>query len=75
MPRCVVVKGGWLWKGHKQNVGDIIDGVSAEWIQNRVNDGGLVAPLADVPPPIETAAVSPPETTSLPSARGSAKRK
>lgn len=74
--KCIVVKGGWSWKGQILNVGDVIDGVSAEWIQNRVNDNGLVEPIAaPVAQPIETAAVKPAENATLPSQRESAKQR
>lgn len=48
MSKCIVVKGGWSWKGVVRNAGDVIEGVTDEWITNRIADGGLVEAIAEV---------------------------
>lgn len=70
MPKARVLKGGWSWKGVAMQVGDVIDAPSAEWIRNRMADGGLVEVLAEdvpevAPAEIETAVVSPPEVSAF----------
>lgn len=75
MPKARVIKGGWSWLGEVRNAGDVLDAPSAEWIQNRVNDGGLVEPIDEA---FETADVAPAETAvsvPLPSQRASAKQR
>lgn len=56
MPKCKVVKAGWLWRGVAQELGVVIE-ESAEWIANRVNDGGLVVPIEEPVVEIATARV------------------
>lgn len=67
MPNARVLKGGWTWKGESMVVGQIIDAPSAEWIANRVADGGLVEALPDedARPLIESATVAPEETAAI----------
>ncbi|MEQ1573628.1 MAG: hypothetical protein ABL993_05220 [Vicinamibacterales bacterium] len=53
MPKCRVAKGGWSWQGEAMVVGAVILAPSEQWIDNRINDGGLVeridaTPAADV---------------------------
>lgn len=70
MPKARILKGGWSWKGETMVVGQIIVAPSAEWIANRVADGGLVEAIADEPaiepaPVIEAAVVEPSETATI----------
>lgn len=64
MPKARVVKGGWFWKGEPMEVGAEIVAPSAEWIANRVADGGLVEAIAE-PQEIESAVVVPAETATI----------
>lgn len=73
MPQCRVVKGGWYWKGEQMVAGQILDAPSAQWIANRVADGGLVEAIAEptvvaapaAPASVEAAAVAPAETATV----------
>lgn len=68
MPKFRVLKGGWYWMGELMVEGSVHRAPSAEWIQNRMADGGLVEPIAEEPA-IEAAVVAPAETAALPRAR------
>lgn len=69
MPKFRVLKGGWSWMNEPMEVGAVHVAPSAEWIQNRMADGGLVEPIAEEPA-IEAAVVAPAETAALPRPRG-----
>lgn len=80
MAKCRVVKGGWSWHGVMQEVGAVIE-ATPEWIQNRINDDGLVEWVEGEPviapgpgPLIETATDEPVAETAV-SPRQRARRK
>ena len=68
MPKCRVAKGGWSWQGETMTVGAVLEAPSEQWIDNRINDGGLVERVEDGPasePVIESATDEPVAETAV----------